>query len=75
MTVKETVYAQSITEKPIRGMLTGPITILNWSFVREDIPRFKVANQIAHQIYKHFEFNSHISMYNKDCLILGLKEF
>lgn len=47
MTVAETVYAQSLTNKPVKGMLTGPITILNWSFVRDDIPREKVAYQIA----------------------------
>ncbi|WP_028403154.1 5-methyltetrahydropteroyltriglutamate--homocysteine S-methyltransferase [Ectobacillus panaciterrae] len=47
MTVKETVYAQSLTTKPVKGMLTGPITILNWSFVRDDISRYDVANQIA----------------------------
>ncbi|MCG0056848.1 5-methyltetrahydropteroyltriglutamate--homocysteine S-methyltransferase, partial [Escherichia coli] len=45
MTIKETVYAQSLTTKPVKGMLTGPITILNWSFVRDDIPRYDVANQ------------------------------
>lgn len=47
MTVKETVYAQSLTSKPVKGMLTGPITILNWSFVRDDISRELVAYQIA----------------------------
>ncbi|MEK5100683.1 5-methyltetrahydropteroyltriglutamate--homocysteine S-methyltransferase [Cytobacillus sp. FSL M8-0252] len=47
MTVTETVYAQSLTDHPVKGMLTGPITILNWSFVRDDIPRYEVANQIA----------------------------
>ncbi|WP_078382876.1 5-methyltetrahydropteroyltriglutamate--homocysteine S-methyltransferase [Sutcliffiella halmapala] len=47
LTVKETVYAQSLTDKPVKGMLTGPITILNWSFVRDDISRYDVANQIA----------------------------
>jgi 5-methyltetrahydropteroyltriglutamate--homocysteine methyltransferase len=47
MTVAETVYAQSLTEAPVKGMLTGPITILNWSFVRDDIPREEVAYQIA----------------------------
>lgn len=47
MTVKETKYAQSLTQKPVKGMLTGPITILNWSFVRSDIPRKNVAYQIA----------------------------
>ncbi|TWD98714.1 methionine synthase (B12-independent) [Neobacillus bataviensis] len=55
MTVKETVYAQSLTEKPVKGMLTGPITILNWSFVRDDIPRFEVANQIALALRKEVE--------------------
>ncbi len=47
ITVKESVYAQSLTTKPVKGMLTGPVTILNWSFVRDDIPRFDVLNQIA----------------------------
>ncbi|GAA4724854.1 5-methyltetrahydropteroyltriglutamate--homocysteine S-methyltransferase [Brevibacillus fulvus] len=47
MTVKETVYAQSLTEKPVKGMLTGPVTILNWSFVRNDLPRQEIAYQIA----------------------------
>jgi 5-methyltetrahydropteroyltriglutamate--homocysteine methyltransferase len=37
MTLKESVYAQSLTKKPVKGMLTGPVTILNWSFPREDI--------------------------------------
>ncbi|WNB93901.1 5-methyltetrahydropteroyltriglutamate--homocysteine S-methyltransferase [Bacillus sp. NEB1478] len=47
MTTKETLYAQSLTNKPVKGMLTGPITILNWSFVRDDLPRYDVANQIG----------------------------
>lgn len=47
MTVTETVYAQSLTSLPVKGMLTGPITILNWSFVRDDKPREEVAYQIA----------------------------
>ena len=47
ITVKESVYAQTLTTKPVKGMLTGPVTILNWSFVRDDIPRFDVLNQIA----------------------------
>ncbi|EOP12510.1 MULTISPECIES: 5-methyltetrahydropteroyltriglutamate--homocysteine S-methyltransferase [unclassified Bacillus (in: firmicutes)] len=47
MTIKETVYAQSLTEKVVKGMLTGPVTILNWSFVRNDIPRKEVSYQIA----------------------------
>ncbi|MGJ7909530.1 5-methyltetrahydropteroyltriglutamate--homocysteine S-methyltransferase [Neobacillus sp. LXY-1] len=55
MTVKETVYAQSLTTKPVKGMLTGPITILNWSFVRDDISRYDVANQIALALRKEVE--------------------
>lgn len=40
-------YAQSLTDKPVKGMLTGPVTILNWSFVRSDVPRDVVAAQLA----------------------------
>lgn len=47
LTVKETVYAQSLTDKPVKGMLTGPVTILNWSFERVDVPRKVVQDQIA----------------------------
>jgi len=47
MTLKEITYAQSLTEKPVKGMLTGPITILAWSFVRDDIPTSEVAYQIG----------------------------
>jgi 5-methyltetrahydropteroyltriglutamate--homocysteine methyltransferase len=47
MTVDETVYAQSLTAKPMKGMLTGPVTILQWSFVRDDLPRATVCRQIA----------------------------
>jgi len=47
MTVKETKYAQSITKKIMKGMLTGPVTILQWSFVRDDQPRSETATQIA----------------------------
>ncbi|GGD59754.1 5-methyltetrahydropteroyltriglutamate--homocysteine S-methyltransferase [Paenibacillus nasutitermitis] len=47
MTVTETVYAQSLTAAPVKGMLTGPVTILNWSFVRDDKSREEVAYQIA----------------------------
>ncbi|MGM0836970.1 MAG: 5-methyltetrahydropteroyltriglutamate--homocysteine S-methyltransferase [Bacillota bacterium] len=46
MTVKEVVDAQALTTKYVKGMLTGPVTILNWSFIRNDIPRKQVANQI-----------------------------
>jgi 5-methyltetrahydropteroyltriglutamate--homocysteine methyltransferase len=47
MTVRWIRYAQSLTNKPVKGMLTGPITILEWSFVREDCPRQDTAFQIA----------------------------
>lgn len=47
MTVKWTQYAQSLTEKPMKGMLTGPVTILNWSFVRDDQPRSLSCYQLA----------------------------
>lgn len=47
MTVDWSVYAQSLTEKPMKGMLTGPVTILNWSFPREDISLKECAFQIA----------------------------
>ncbi|AZK47680.1 5-methyltetrahydropteroyltriglutamate--homocysteine S-methyltransferase [Paenibacillus lentus] len=55
MTVKETEYAQSLTNKPVKGMLTGPITILNWSFVRSDLSREQVAYQIALALRKEVE--------------------
>ncbi|WP_127510218.1 5-methyltetrahydropteroyltriglutamate--homocysteine S-methyltransferase [Paenibacillus humicus] len=55
MTVKETVYAQSLTSHPVKGMLTGPVTILNWSFVRHDLPRTEVAFQIALALRKEVE--------------------
>jgi 5-methyltetrahydropteroyltriglutamate--homocysteine methyltransferase len=47
MTVAWWQYAQSLTDKPVKGMLTGPVTILNWSFVRDDLPRSEVCRQIA----------------------------
>ncbi|SFM19164.1 methionine synthase (B12-independent) [Gracilibacillus orientalis] len=47
ITVKEIAYAQSLTDKPVKGMLTGAVTILNWSFVHEGFPRFTVQDQIA----------------------------
>jgi 5-methyltetrahydropteroyltriglutamate--homocysteine methyltransferase len=47
MTVDWITYAQSRTEKIMKGMLTGPVTILNWSFVRDDMPREEVSKQIA----------------------------
>ncbi|MFN5539569.1 MAG: 5-methyltetrahydropteroyltriglutamate--homocysteine S-methyltransferase [Candidatus Melainabacteria bacterium] len=47
MTVEYTSFAQSLTPKPVKGMLTGPVTILQWSFVRDDQPRSETAKQIA----------------------------
>ncbi len=47
MTVRWSSYAQSLTTKPVKGMLTGPVTILNWSFVRDDQPRADTCRQIA----------------------------
>jgi 5-methyltetrahydropteroyltriglutamate--homocysteine methyltransferase len=47
MTVAWWRYAQSLTDKPMKGMLTGPVTILNWSFVRDDAPRALACRQIA----------------------------
>ncbi|MFD1123634.1 5-methyltetrahydropteroyltriglutamate--homocysteine S-methyltransferase [Methylophilus flavus] len=47
MTVEWIKYAQSLTSKPMKGMLTGPVTILNWSFVRDDQPRYVSCYQLA----------------------------
>jgi 5-methyltetrahydropteroyltriglutamate--homocysteine methyltransferase len=47
MTVRWSVFAQAQTERPVKGMLTGPVTMLQWSFVRDDLPRAQVARQIA----------------------------
>jgi 5-methyltetrahydropteroyltriglutamate--homocysteine methyltransferase len=47
MTVEWIKYAQSLTQKPMKGMLTGPVTILNWSFVRDDQPRSVSCKQLA----------------------------
>ncbi|MCD1258072.1 5-methyltetrahydropteroyltriglutamate--homocysteine S-methyltransferase [Paenibacillus athensensis] len=55
MTVEETRYAQSLTQRPVKGMLTGPITIMNWSFVREDISREQIAYQLAYALRQEVE--------------------
>jgi 5-methyltetrahydropteroyltriglutamate--homocysteine methyltransferase len=47
MTVRWSTYAQSLTDKPVKGMLTGPVTMLNWSFVRNDQSREMTCRQIA----------------------------
>ena len=51
MTVKWSAYAQSLTDRPVKGMLTGPVTILQWSFVRDDQPREATCRQIAYAIH------------------------
>lgn len=55
MTVEETQYAQSKTTRPVKGMLLGPITIMNWSFVREDISREQIAYQLAYALRQEVE--------------------
>ncbi|HEX7735425.1 MAG TPA: 5-methyltetrahydropteroyltriglutamate--homocysteine S-methyltransferase [Ktedonobacteraceae bacterium] len=47
MTVRWSTYAQSLTSKPVKGMLTGPVTMLNWSFARDDQPREATCYQLA----------------------------
>jgi 5-methyltetrahydropteroyltriglutamate--homocysteine methyltransferase len=47
LTVRWSTYAQSLSARPLKGMLTGPVTILNWSFVRADQPRAETCRQIA----------------------------
>lgn len=55
MTVKESVYAQSLTDRPVKGMLTGPVTILNWSFAHDATPREEIMKQIALALRKEIE--------------------
>ncbi len=55
MTIYWTTYAKSLTNKPVKGMLTGPVTILQWSFVRNDQPRSETCKQIALAIRKEVE--------------------
>ncbi|ODA43520.1 5-methyltetrahydropteroyltriglutamate--homocysteine methyltransferase [Thermodesulfovibrio sp. N1] len=47
LTLKETLYAQTLTKKPVKGILTGPVTILQWSYPRKDISKKEIAYQIA----------------------------
>jgi 5-methyltetrahydropteroyltriglutamate--homocysteine methyltransferase len=47
MTIEHTVFAQSLTHRPVKGMLTGPVTMLQWSFVRDDQPRDATCRQLA----------------------------
>lgn len=55
MTVDWITYAQSRTKKIMKGMLTGPVTILNWSFVRDDKPRSEIAKELALCIYDEID--------------------
>ncbi len=52
ITVKESVYAQSLTDRFVKGMLTGPVTILNWSFVHDTTPRYDIMKQIGLALQK-----------------------
>src|SRR5690625_3863457 len=52
ITVKESVFAQSLTDKRVKGMLTGPVTILNWSFAHDKTPRYDIMKQIALALQK-----------------------
>jgi 5-methyltetrahydropteroyltriglutamate--homocysteine methyltransferase len=47
MAVRWSAYAQSLTSRPVKGMLTGPVTMLQWSFARDDLPRKTVCRQLA----------------------------
>lgn len=55
ITVEWSTYTQSLTEKPVKGMLTGPVTILAWSFVRDDQPLGETANQVAFALRDEIE--------------------
>ncbi|MDT8860065.1 5-methyltetrahydropteroyltriglutamate--homocysteine S-methyltransferase [Alkalihalobacillus sp. MEB130] len=68
ITLKETLYAQSLTNRPVKGMLTGPVTILNWSFVRNDLTHKEVAFQIAEALLQEVQSleNSGITMIQVD---------
>lgn len=59
LSVAWTCYAQSLTCKPLKGMLTGPVTILNWSFVRDDIPKHEVAYSVARAIAEEVDDLQH----------------
>lgn len=69
MTVHEFELAQKLTEKPVKGMLTGPVTILNWSFPRKDISRSEQALQIAFAIREEVD-----DLQGKNCLICQVDE-
>jgi 5-methyltetrahydropteroyltriglutamate--homocysteine methyltransferase len=60
MTVRWAAFAQSLTARPVKGMLTGPVTILNWSFVRDDQPRAETCRQIAPAIRDETQIHTHM---------------
>jgi 5-methyltetrahydropteroyltriglutamate--homocysteine methyltransferase len=51
MTIRWSQFAQTLTSRPVKGMLTGPVTILQWSFVRDDQPRSETCSQLALVLY------------------------
>src|SRR5699024_11004296 len=55
VTIKESGYAQSLTDRLVKGMLTGPVTILNWSFVHDQTPIYEIMKQIALTIQKEID--------------------
>jgi 5-methyltetrahydropteroyltriglutamate--homocysteine methyltransferase len=59
MTIPEITYAQSLTKKPVKGMLTGPVTIIAWSFVNPDVPLERIAYELAlalnHEVQDYLE--------------------
>ncbi|MFZ5975874.1 MAG: 5-methyltetrahydropteroyltriglutamate--homocysteine S-methyltransferase [Bacillota bacterium] len=69
ITVDYAVFAQSLTAKPVKGMLTGPVTILNWSFPREDISNKEMAFQIALAIKQEV-----MDLENNDIRIIQIDE-
>lgn len=76
MTVEWTKYAQSLTHKPMKGMLTGPVTILNWSFVRDDQPRsvscYQLALAIREEVMDLEEAGVHVIQIDEAALREGL---
>lgn len=69
MTVHEFQLAQKLTKKPVKGMLTGPVTILNWSFPRKDISRSEQARQIGFAIREEVD-----DLQNNGCIICQVDE-
>src|SRR3546814_13448796 len=68
MTVAWSSYAQSLTASPVKGMLTGPVTMLQWSFVRDDLPRDRVCRQIALALRDEVTDRSEERRVGKECV-------